>query len=51
MKPTRILSALALSAALLALAGYAGPALAFDPQPDPPQAFWDVVLRIWRWFR
>ena len=51
MRHSRLFSALALAAALAALAGGADPAWAFDPQPDPPQAFWDAVLRIWRWFR
>lgn len=51
MKHARIFSALALTAALVALAAGADPALAFDPQPDPPQGYWDMVLRIWRWFR
>lgn len=39
--------------ALLAVAAAAlvviEPALAFDPQPDPPVAWWDAVLRLWRY--
>jgi hypothetical protein len=42
---------LLIAAAALAALAVAGPALAFDPQPDPPIAIWDAVLRIWRLFR
>lgn len=35
---------LAAFAALCALE----PALAFDPQPDPPVAWWDPIFHIWR---
>ncbi len=24
------------------------PALAFDPQPDPPVVWWDSLQRLWR---
>lgn len=40
-----------LSLALVAIAAFIAlePALAFDPQPDPPVAsWWDPVLRLWR---
>lgn len=45
----RLAAVLTLAAvALLALA-VADPAYAFDPQPDPPLAWWDAIARVWRW--
>lgn len=40
-----------LSLAVVAIAALVAlePALAFDPQPDPPVgSWWDPVLRLWR---
>lgn len=50
MSQPRLIRLLTLAAALAAALAWAGPALAFDPQPDPPGMWWDVISRVWRFF-
>lgn len=50
MSKPRFLRLLTLAAAVAAALALAEPALAFDPQPDPPGMWWDVMSRIWRFF-
>lgn len=48
MSKLQFIRLLSLATALAVALAWAEPALAFDPQPDPPGMWWDLMQRIWR---
>ncbi|MBL8306136.1 MAG: hypothetical protein JNM33_05535 [Rubrivivax sp.] len=48
MSRTQLVRSASLAVVAIAAIIAVEPALAFDPQPDPPAVWWDSIQRLWR---